>query len=169
MDTNKMTIGHKNPAEKLSDFITDGQTNLAKWLISLSTGAIVFSVRLIGPQTSPLWKIELTFGIALLIFSIILGVRYVKLTLDFSGLDLQVIMNTTQLNAFRGLSLEEEHLFNGSRIKVSSIIKILDDNIKVANQKMDNLNNFLVGFYLYQERLFYAGIVLIAVFGIYNI
>jgi len=112
------SIPQEGSVEKLLEITTEGYTDLAKWLIGLSTGAIVFTVRLIKPDTSVFWRGELVFGLCLLIVSILLGVRYVKLRLDYANYNLEAILNTQKFGYFSKLPQNSTYEFDGGKQKL---------------------------------------------------
>ncbi len=50
------------------------QIKLSKWMIALSSGSAIFSVRLVTENTNIYWKYELIVGTAFLFLSILSGV-----------------------------------------------------------------------------------------------
>lgn len=67
---------------ELTNKINDGYSSLAKWLISLSSGTIVFSANLLKQEASKCMSTLFILGLALLVLTILLGVFYVRFGLD---------------------------------------------------------------------------------------
>jgi hypothetical protein len=158
----------KDLQEKEWHLVNEGQTSLAKWLIGLSTGVIVFSVKLIKPETSLFWKNELTLGLAVLIVSIILGVRYVRAVLDGAGYVLRRLCNLKSIDVYSKLNPDDEVDYEGKKIKVKDKIQELRVSDKDFRQKLNKTSKTELSCYLWQQRLFYVGIVLVTIFGIIN-
>lgn len=167
MGTNNLSRG--DIKKQLANIITEGQINLAKWIITLSTGSIVFSVRLIKPETGIWWKGELVFGLGLLVISIVLGVRYVRRSLDSLAFQLNLIMLEDQLTSIRNLDPETKVIINGKEAKVKDAIGIANDIIVHDDKSNDIAHKEARGCYLWHQRLFYFGIILIAFLGLLNI
>jgi len=138
--------------EKLIDITNEGYINLSKWLITLATGTIVFSIKLISSSTNLFFKSLLTFGLGLLLISIILGVRYVRLRLDGTH------FNYVYLEARHRL----ENNLETDRVE-------LEKKMKEAVKKMKEIGDIVFDLFSWQEKLFYAGLVIVGVFGIYNV
>lgn len=155
--------------KQLTDIVTEGQMSLAKWIITLSTGAIVFSVRLIKPGAAIGWKAELIFGLTTLIISVVLGVRYVRRSLDGLMAHLNILVNEDQYASLDKSDVEKTMNFNNKETKVKDVIKSI---LGIINKNKDRLKIIDIetrNCYLWQQRLFYLGISLIAAFGLFNI
>lgn len=169
MNIKNMYVSKKNAPEELLNNINEGYTNLSKWIISLSAAAIIFSVRLVKPGTTIFWRGELAFGLGVLVISILLGVGYVKLRLDFALRNLEVILDTKKLGYFSKLTQEVDYEYDGKKTKVKDIIQNLTNGISGTEQEMGAINNTLASLYKWQHCLFYLGIILIAIFGVCSI
>ena len=163
------SVGIKDPIDKLHVEVTHGYASLSKWITALSTGAIAFGVSLIKPDTALMWKQELYFGLGLLVISILAGVRYVRLTIDYSLYNLEVILNTKKLDYFKGLSQEAGYEFEGRTEKVSAITAKIMKGIKEGESNMQKINSHLLPLFNWQQWLFYIGIISIALFGVLSI
>ena len=154
--------------EKLNSEVGEGYTNLAKWIIALSTGAIAFGVSLVKPETSIAWKQELFFGLGLLGISIVIGGRYVRLRIDATLYNLEVIINTNRLKDMRNHP-DDEQTVNGKNLKKSDLINIYNKKINERETKFDRINKDLIVLFKWQQILFYIGIGLILLFGVLSI
>lgn len=167
MGTNNLSRG--DIKKQLANIITEGQINLAKWIITLSTGSIVFSVQLIKPGTGIWWKAEIVFALGLLVISIILGVRYVRRSLDSLAFQLNLIMIEDELASIRNLDPETKVVINGKEAKAKDAIVIANGIIVQDDKSNEIAHKEAKGCYLWHQRLFYFGIILIALFGLLNI
>ncbi len=159
-----------NVTEKLHTQVEEGYTNLAKWIIAISTGAIAFGVSLVRSGTTAEWKQGLFSGLVLLGISILLGVRYVRLRLDGVLYNLEVILNERQLEAMKKLNPNDELTDNdGKKLKRSDLICRYDKGIKETEAKMERINKDLIVLSKWQQRFFYLGIGLIMLFGVLSV
>jgi len=159
----------KATLEELNTEIKEGYISLSKWIIALSTGTIAFGVSLVKPDTSIIWKQELFFGLGLLGISILSGVRYVKLTIDYTLYNLETILNEKRLEYMRGYPAQEEQEVKGKMRKAGDIVKDFYKTIKSTEKKMDTINRDMIILSRWQQWLFYIGIILIALFGVLSI
>lgn len=143
-----------NITKELHTQVEEGYTNLAKWIIALSTGAIAFGASLVKPETTIVWKEELFFGLFMLGISILAGVRYVRLRIDGVLFNLEVILNQRQLEAIKRN--------NPNNISIEKH----DKRIKETETKMERINKDLVTLSNLQQILFYLGIGSIMIFGV---
>lgn len=160
---------NNDTVEKLNTEVGEGYTNLAKWIIALSTGAIAFGVTLIKPGIVIRWKGELFFGLGLLGISILVGVRYVRLRIDATLCNLEAIMNIKRLEVIKTLNPNDEQIVNGEKLKRSDLINIYYKKINARETQFDNINKDLMALAKWQQRLFYIGISLIVLFGAVSI
>jgi len=148
--------------EKLIEATNEGYSNLSKWLIGLATGTIIFSVKLVSPSTSSFLKSLLVFGLGLLVLSIILGIRSVTLRLDGLHYNYLWLENKDRFN--ENLS---NHNIRDSKFEENQ--KIFKETIDKANKNMLKTSDEVLILYLWQQGLFYVGLVLVSVFAIYSI
>jgi len=108
----------ENITQELGKEINANYKELAKWLIALSTGAIVFSVKMVNNETLPIWRDLLALALGLLLISIVVGVRYVRLLIDFKGHNCNRIIDRHNLKSLANLLPGSEQLFDGKLHKV---------------------------------------------------
>lgn len=98
--------------EKIIEILTEktntGYASLAKWIISLSSGIIVFSVNLIAPDTPEFNRLILTYGLGLLVITILFGVIYVRYGLDGLYYNLSWIKFGDRIEKLKRLSEENK-------------------------------------------------------------
>ncbi len=160
-------IDIKDPVEKLNSAIREGYVGLSKWLIALSTAAVAFGVSLVKANTALIWKQELFFGLSLIVISILSGVRYVRLTIDYSLYNLEEILDTRRVEYMKYYPSYEKQSDEGK--KEESSIKDINDKIAVAKKNMKKINADVAVLFNWQQWLFYIGIILIALFGVLSI
>jgi len=109
-----------------------GYASLAKWIISLSSGIIVFSVNLITPEIAEFNRLILTYGLGLLVVTILFGVIYVRYGLDGLHYNLSWIEIGDRIEELKSLPEENkkviekyEKLQKKQKVKGNLINKIL--------------------------------------------
>jgi hypothetical protein len=155
--------------EELFKEIQEGYDSLSKWLITLSTAAIAFGVSLVKPDTALIWKQELSFGLGLLVISIVAGVRYVRLRIDYSLYNLENILNTERLSYMKGYPADVEEEVDGKKRKAGDIVKDFYKRMELRERHMNKINDSLRPLFRWQQWLFYIGIILIAIFGVASV
>jgi len=136
-----------DPKQKLVDAMNEGYANLSKWLIALATGTVIFSVKLVNSALGNFWRYELLLGLVLLMISIIFGVRCVRLRLDGLHFD------------YLGLKLRNSN--NHSEENRATL--------EWANKRFGEVNKEVLFYLTWQERVFYLGLIMVTIFGIYSI
>ena len=63
MNKEPISVDDENSDCKLQKILNEGYPNLVKWMIALSTGAIVFSGSLSQSKSSAFWQGELAIGL----------------------------------------------------------------------------------------------------------
>jgi|GEM_PF-3657337 len=139
--------------DKLFNLVNKEQVNLAKLLITLSTGIIVFSFGLLKPETHVVWRITMVFGLGLLVFSLILGVFYIRACLDAQGHQLMLQLRNKQ-----------EQVCEDPKKKLKLVALIND-----LEKKLSKSSNQEEKYFLWQQRIFYLGLILVTVFGIFHL
>lgn len=144
-----------NARDQLMDEVNKGYTDLAKWLIGLATGAIVFSIKLISPDTPICLNILLKLGLGSLVFSILSGVIFVRLRIDCKHYNLCGIRVDNRINELNNEAQENK--------------QEIDTLQKISRKAKRNfrLINILLRYLLpLHHWTFIFGISLIATFGI---
>lgn len=150
-----MTSEKYNIKDQLTDEVNAGYNDLAKWLIGLSTGAIVFSIKLANPNIPSYLNILLKLGLGLLVFSILSGVIFVRFRIDNKHYNLSSIRVDGRIN-----ELNNEPQKNSQEInRLQKISKKARSNFRLINI----LLRYLLPLH---HWTFIFGISLIAVFGI---
>lgn len=144
--------------ESLKVKCNEGYINLSKWLIGLSTGTIVFSIKLIQPGIPEYLGMVLVWGLICLVLSIVAGVVSVRLRLDSLGYNIMVLLNKSEL------AKAETH----NRVTTSKM-KALQATIKKQEKAFDIRNIVAVAFFALHQWTFFLGIALAATFGILSI
>jgi hypothetical protein len=151
---------------KLRDSINEGYINFSKWIIALSTGAIIFSTHLISAQATSVFKFFILLGVVALIISLILGVRSVSLRLTVMGLNYNILDNNLRIE-------KNNHLMEAGKLKLNidefySLQNGIKKTVEGARRDMGIHSNLAGLFYRLQHVLFYAGLAIISVCGIYK-
>lgn len=149
--------------EILFELYIQEQIKLSKWIIALSSGTAIFSVRLVTENTSIFWRYELILGAALLFFSILAGVRYV--TLKIESLRNWVVHST----ASNDIRAAESVASVESSLKLEKLIEMAKEDKTEAGKNMDKISPQTTTLFRWQHGLFYAGMILIVIFGVFSI
>ncbi|GEM_PF-1816586 len=155
--------------EKLLEEINQGYISLSKWVIGLSTGAMVFSAGLIVPEAQPFWKLMLIIGLALLFISMILGVIYVKLRLNYAVHNLNELVDTDEYNIYALAQKGSQYRFNGEMKPIEEIWEIFDTKNIATERAMKKIYKALVILIRCQLCLFFIGIIAVAIFGVFSL
>ncbi|MDD5546877.1 MAG: hypothetical protein PHO67_07005 [Candidatus Omnitrophica bacterium] len=139
--------------------------NLSKWMIGLSTGAIVFSVRFIKPETPQYLNSILIYGLGFLVLNIITGVIFVRLRIDALYYELIDLRAKSEISGLSNNNPEEEIERGGKKTKVKDILKHDDCVIKKANKRFKIINDVIVVILPIHQWSFFFGILFIAIFG----
>ncbi len=143
--------------------------NLSKWLIALSTGTIVLSVKLITPNIPQYLSMLLIWGLCSLILCIISGVVFVRLRIDtLFYLHLKLLLQQ-DIKVIKAWLPEKVVDFGNKKIKASEVLKIKEKQNKQVNRKIKWIDNILVVFLPIQQWSFFLGIILIAIFGMNSV
>ena len=162
--------GNQDSIERLIDKVNEGYTDLSKWLIALSAGTIVFSVRLIKSNTPEHLSMLLIWGLVLLVLSILTGSIFVRLRFDNLHYNLLELRTKERLNELKTHHNPEEKLERGGKeITVKDRFQELTRMRDKAERKYDLINKFLVFLFPLQQWTFLLGIVLVTLFGMYSI
>ncbi len=155
-----------NEADQIEK-INEAYISLSKWLIGLSTGAIVFIVGI--SKSRGFWKWELAVGLFFLIISILVGIRFVSLLIDKSFFKMGITVTEKLLNYFKNKDSEAEYEFESKIVKVKDILRNLTKDYNDWVHDIKKIRSKHVACFSWQKRLFYIGIVMIALFGLFNI
>ncbi len=152
--------------DKLRDSLNEGYINFSKWLIALSTGAILYSTRLISVQASEAFKRMLLLGLSVLIISLICGVYSVSRRLTVMGLNYNFLDNISRME-------KNNHLKETGKLKQNDEeFYMLQNKIKKTAEQskidMDKHANLAGLFFRLQHELFYIGLMIVSVCGIYK-
>lgn len=147
--------------------INEAYISLSKWLIGLSTGSIVFITGMSKP--SGFWKWELALGLLNLIISILLGIKFVASIIDKSFFQLGAYLTHRYLYFFKNKDAESEYEFESNIKKVKDIVEDLSKDYSDFKDDIKKLREKHVACFLWQQRLFLIGIVMIALFGLFHI
>ena len=144
-----------NITDQLRSEVNEGYTDLAKWLIGLATGAIVFSIKLTNPSIPSYLNILLKLGLGSLVFSILSGVIFVRLRIDSKHYNLCGIRVDDRINELNNESQENTQEIN----RLQKISRKAKRNFRLINI----LLRYLLPLH---HWTFIFGISLIAIFGI---
>ena len=161
--------GNQGSIEELIDKVNEGYTNLSKWLIALSAGTIVFSVRLIKSDTPEHLNMLLIWGLGSLVLSILAGTIFVRLRFDNLHYNLLELRTKKRLDELKVHNPEEKLKRGKKEITVKNRLQELTRMRNKAERNYDLINIFLVIFFPLQQWTFLLGIILITFFGICNI
>ncbi|MFA5335750.1 MAG: hypothetical protein WC324_02395 [Candidatus Omnitrophota bacterium] len=151
--------------DKLIDEVNERYINLSKWMIGISTGAIVFSVRLVKPETPHYLNQVLLYGLGFLVLNIFSGVTFVRLRIDALYYQLLELRVKTEIENLRNDDLERELKWGGKKKKIKDILKYDEDLIKKTQKKFKRINNAVVIILPIHQWTFFFGITLVAIFG----
>ena len=168
-DNNFQYVREQDAEERLMKSHAEGYASLTKWIISLSAGAILLTLNLINPEITSMQRAGLTFGLGLLVISILCGVYAIRLGLEFNTNNLNVLFNKKKRAFFEKLNPDEDYTFIKTITKVRDIIKDLNDGIAENERKMKDKNRNQPTLYNWQHWLFFSGIILITFFVIFKI
>ena len=148
-----------NLIDELTDKVNDGYSALSKWLISLSSGVIVFSINLITPETDAQTKLILLCGLGLLVITILLGVLYVRFGIDAIHYNLMCI----------GLDEQKEELKNvkdsAEKEKFSKKRDRLHNKQNARYERINKIMPFIIPLLTWS---FIFGVALVVVFAYFQ-
>lgn len=158
----------KDANTELWKIITSGYKNLIQWIVALSTGVLIFGVNFYSINLGP-WRSFLTTGLAMLVFSILLGVFYVKLSLDSSGYNLELNKRLETLKYWKVFPNKEVYIEGDSTEKVAQIVHVWDKAVKHSKFKLKIINRLLPILFNMTFTLFFYGTVIVVVTKFYNL
>lgn len=163
----KALIPYDKELVKEFDKANEEYISISKWLIGLSTGTIVFITGM--SQSTGFWKGVLALGLLLLIISILLGIKFVTLMIDKLLIQLGSILTLKELNYFKEKDLESEYEFESKTQKVKDILRNLDNDFSDWSNEVKKIRKDHIFCFSWQKKLFYIGIVLVALFRLFHI
>ena len=117
---------------------TQGHKNLAQWIVGLSTGSILFAVNFLQ-DISGNWRYLLLFAVFLLFVSMLTGIGYIKVCLNYATYNLSF----NQIKQHSGENSEEA---------------------KKSEKKMDDAQKWMLPLIKVNIYGFYVGIIIMALF-----
>lgn len=159
----------ENLIDKLSTETDKEYKNLSKWLIGLSTGAIVFSVKLITLSTPQYLSEILIWRLCFLVLCIISGVVFVRLRIDVLFYEHLNLIIQQDIKRIKGWNAEEMVDWGKKKIKANEALRIRERESERLCRKINIISNFLVVILPIQQWSFFLGIILIAIFGAHSI
>ena len=140
----------------------------AKLLVSLSSGSLILSPKIATVETTLPWTITLLLGNISLLVSLLAGIFYLRRRLEWKGQCLQEIMNKPCIREYENKNPGLKVIYEGKEITAREYVKELKRQLIEATKRKSQLDKSIPLFFLWQMYSFYLGVLLVAVFGIFN-
>ncbi len=130
-----------NTDRELWRIVTSGYTSLVQWIIVLSTGALIFGLNLLD-KTHTDWTTFLLLALFSSFFSIICGIMYAKLNIDYYLYNLERNIKEKHLEFWK-VYPDKDFLVEGTKEYRMTIVKRWDEAASKAELKMKRVGGLL--------------------------